>query len=126
MTCAAHLVFVGDGNNVARSLAVGCGKLGARFTLACPDRYAFSPEFADRLRREIPGAKWAVVHDPRQAVADATAIYTDVWCSMGQEAEADERRQAFAAYQVNQTLVDAAPQDAIFLHCLPAARRGSH
>jgi ornithine carbamoyltransferase len=118
----AHVVFVGDGNNVARSLAVGCGKLGIRFTLACPADYCFPQNFMDRLHRELPNWQPSVVDNPHKAVADATAIYTDVWCSMGQEAEADQRRKVFAGYQVNDALIKRAPKDVVFLHCLPARR----
>jgi ornithine carbamoyltransferase len=116
------LAYVGDGNNVARSLAVGCGKVGMKFVVASPKGYEFNADFLARLKREVPELKMTLSSDPREAVKKASAIYTDVWASMGQEAEADERRKAFAAYQVNASLMAHAPSDAHFMHCLPARR----
>lgn len=118
----AKLVFVGDGNNVARSLAIGCTKLGLQFTLASPPQYTFRPEFLEQLRGNAPQAQVEQVSDPRAAVEGAAAIYTDVWCSMGHEKEEKHRRQAFAPFQVNERLLGSAPDDAVFLHCLPARR----
>jgi ornithine carbamoyltransferase len=115
------VVFVGDGNNVARSLAVGCGKLGATFVLACPSGYEFDAAFLGRCRAEI-GWQPETTHDPAAAVAGADVIYTDVWTSMGQEAERDERLRQFAPYQVNAALLAKAPGHCRVLHCLPAHR----
>lgn len=115
------LAFVGDGNNVARSLAVACAKLGARFALASPTKHSFDPGFASQVEEEVPGAEIVTTEDPIAAVRDADAVYTDVWSSMGQEAEAQQRRQDFAQYQVDQKLMRHAPR-AYFLHCLPAHR----
>ena len=117
-----HLVFVGDGNNVAHSLALICAMLEMRFTLACPDGYDMDAAWVDRVMSQYPQAKIHRTSDPRAAVQDADAIYTDVWASMGQEAEAAERREAFADYQVNADLMSQAPSGARVLHCLPAIR----
>lgn len=117
-----HLVFVGDGNNVAHSLALICAMLDMKFTLACPEGYAMDEEWVSRVRKQYPDASIVQNDDPRAAVADADAIYTDVWTSMGQEAESVTRKQAFAAYQVNAELMAAAPDHARVLHCLPAVR----
>ncbi len=116
------LTWVGDGNNVARSLALGCGRLGMRFAIATPPGYEFEPAFLARLKQEVPNLDLLVTHDPREAVRKATAIYTDVWASMGQEAEQEIRRRAFADYQVNGRLMSQAPADCYFMHCLPARR----
>ena len=116
------LAFIGDGNNVARSLALGCGKSGMRFAIAAPKQYQFGDDFLAVLKRDVPDLDLLVTTDPHEAVRDASAIYTDVWTSMGQEAEASIRRQAFADYQVNARLMAQAPADAYFMHCLPAHR----
>lgn len=116
------LVFVGDGNNVARSLAVGCGLLGARFILAAPNGYGFDEPFLTTLRTRLPGADVIVNGSPMHAVGDADVIYTDVWTSMGQEAERDRRRQEFAGFQVNEELLALAPAHTRVMHCLPANR----
>ncbi len=116
------LAFVGDGNNVSRSLAVACGKLGMKFVLAAPQGYEFDGEFLALAKRDAPDLKLTVTSDPRQAVKNALAVYTDVWASMGQEAESQQRRQAFADYQVNADLMSHAPKGAYFMHCLPARR----
>ena len=116
------LAYVGDGNNVARSLAIGCGKLGIRFVLAAPTEYQFDADFMAVLKRDVPKLKLTVTTDPRKAVADAVAVYTDVWTSMGQESETAARRTALADYQVNAEMLSHAPQGALFMHCLPARR----
>jgi ornithine carbamoyltransferase len=117
------VVFVGDGNNVAMSLAVGCAKVGAKFVLACPPGYEFDAEFRGRYAAEFPGAAFPeVTNDPAAAVRSADAIYTDVWTSMGQEAEREERLFRFAPYQVNAALLAKAPAGCKVLHCLPAHR----
>lgn len=118
----ASLAYVGDGNNVARSLALACGRVGMRFVLAAPEKYQFDDDFRELLRRETPQLALAETTDPRLAVRNATAVYTDVWASMGQEGEAEVRRKDFAAFQVNAELMAAAPSDAVFMHCLPAHR----
>jgi len=116
------LVFVGDGNNVARSLAVASALLGLEFILACPEGYSFTGGFHERFAETFPGVPLRVDHDPFHAAKDADVIYTDVWASMGQEDEAEARRRVFEPYQVNEPLLAEAHSDAIFLHCLPAHR----
>lgn len=115
------LAYVGDANNVARSLAEGCGKTGMHLAMATPEGYRFSPEVLAELKRDTPDLKLTVTDDPRKAVKDAVAVYTDVWTSMGQEAETEKRLRDFAAYQVNGELMSLAP-NACFMHCLPAKR----
>lgn len=116
------LAFVGDSNNVARSLAVACAKLGVPFAIASPKGYLFDQAFTQELARECPGANLLQTHDPVEAVRGATAVYTDVWTSMGQEGERAARTKAFAPFQVNQKLLRHAADQACFLHCLPARR----
>ncbi|MEX2118475.1 MAG: ornithine carbamoyltransferase [Pirellulales bacterium] len=116
------LAYVGDGNNVARSLAAGCGKVGLKFAMAAPKAYQFDPRFVSDLKREVPDLKLSVSTNPRQAVRDAVVVYTDVWASMGQESEAQARAKAFAGYQVNEELLSHAPKGVYFMHCLPAHR----
>ncbi|TWT86033.1 ornithine carbamoyltransferase [Neorhodopirellula pilleata] len=117
-----HLVFVGDGNNVSRSLALASAMLGVRFTLACPEGYEFDQPWLDRIAARYPNSIVDQMTDPHEAVRTADAIYTDVWTSMGQEAESITRRKAFANYQVNSKLMQSAPKTARVLHCLPAVR----
>jgi ornithine carbamoyltransferase len=116
------VAFVGDGNNVARSLAVGCGKLGIRFVLAAPKGYEFDEAFLKRYRQEVPEGDLHQTTDPRQAVRGADFVYTDVWASMGQEDERSERSKKFASFQVNAALLKLAPGHARVMHCLPAHR----
>jgi ornithine carbamoyltransferase len=116
------LVFVGDGNNVARSLAVACGKVGVRFVLAAPNGYGFDAPFLEKYRRQVPGGELVLNGEPGHAVAEADVIYTDVWASMGQEGEAERRRLEFAAFQVNAGLLRQAPAHTRVMHCLPAHR----
>jgi ornithine carbamoyltransferase len=116
------LAFVGDGNNVARSLAVAAALLSMNFVLAAPPGYEFPPEFHARFAARFPDVSLVVERDPRQAAMAADVVYTDVWASMGQEHEADKRREVFAPYQVNDKLLSLAAPDVIFLHCLPARR----
>ena len=117
-----RMTWVGDGNNVARSLAVGCAKSGVEFVAASPPGYELDAKFLKKLAKEIPTAKLTQTSDAMDAVSGASAIYTDVWASMGQETEQEQRRRDFADYQVNAKLMSAAPADAIFMHCLPARR----
>jgi ornithine carbamoyltransferase len=116
------LAFVGDGNNVARSLAVACALLGVKLVLAAPSDYQLSRGFTSRLQEKVPGASIELTTDPFEAVKGADVVYTDVWASMGQEAEQEKRKQVFAPYQVNARLMSAAPSHARFMHCLPAKR----
>jgi ornithine carbamoyltransferase len=119
-----HLVYVGDGNNVALSLAHAAGKVGMHFTIACPPGYEPSADILTEARADgaTTGAEITVVHDPKEVLGTADAVYTDVWTSMGQENESAERQHAFRGYQINRALMDLAPPDALFLHCLPAHR----
>jgi ornithine carbamoyltransferase len=116
------IVFVGDGNNVARSLAIACGKIGGRFILARPDGYGFDADFADKFAKFVGGPFPLETSDPAAAVKNADVIYTDVWTSMGQEAERELRLKQFAPYQVNAALLAKAPRHVKVLHCLPAHR----
>lgn len=118
------LAFVGDGNNVAHSLMVTGTRMGVHVAVAAPEGYepdAAITEEAQRLAHAA-GGTLTVTNDPEEAVDGAHAVYTDVWTSMGQEAEAATRRKVFQSYQVNEDLFSQARPDAIFLHCLPAKR----
>lgn len=119
-----RVAYVGDGNNVAHSLALGAARLGVTLVLATPPGYEPAEDILAVARREATqtGAHILLLHDPWEAVASADAVYTDVWTSMGKEAEAEVRRQVFSPYQVNQALFAAAKPDAVFMHCLPARR----
>jgi ornithine carbamoyltransferase len=117
-----RLVWVGDGNNVARSLVEGCGHLGVELVVCTPPGYELDEKFLNDARREFPKLELTTTHDPREAVREAAAVYTDVWASMGQESERAQRRRDFAAYQVNGQLMATARDDALFMHCLPAHR----
>ena len=117
-----HIVFVGDGNNVSQSLALIAAMLDMKFTLACPDGYEMDADWLSRVTAAYPNASIETHHDPAAAVKTADAIYTDVWTSMGQEAEMAARRQAFADFQLNAALMQCAPSHARVLHCLPAVR----
>ncbi len=116
------VAFVGDGNNVARSLAWACAKLGVHFILAAPAGYELPRAELERIRNACDGAEVRQTHDPIAAVQAADAIYCDTFVSMGQEAEAAAREQDFAAFQVNERLIAVAPEHAIVMHCLPAHR----
>ncbi|MDX1565865.1 MAG: ornithine carbamoyltransferase [Phycisphaeraceae bacterium] len=116
-----HVVFVGDGNNVARSLARLCAKLSIHFTLCSPQSHQIDSEEWESIQNGA-GARIAQTTDPHETVRSADAIYTDTFVSMGQEAEKQQRLKAFEKYQVNEALVAAAPDHAIVLHCLPAYR----
>ena len=118
------VVFIGDGNNVATSLLHLCTKFGAHFTLASPEGYDFPAAVVEQARgfARASGSQITLLRDPFEAVREADVIYCDTWTSMGQEAEAEKRKAAFARYQVNDELVRAAKPDAIVMHCLPAHR----
>ncbi|HLJ12657.1 MAG TPA: ornithine carbamoyltransferase [Planctomycetaceae bacterium] len=116
------VAFIGDGNNVARSLAKATALMGMRFVVSSPAGYQLPPDFIAELKRRTPLADVTQTADPRDAVAQADVVYTDVWASMGQEAELDKRKLIFAPYQVNAALMAAAPPSARFMHCLPARR----
>lgn len=111
-------VFVGDGNNVAHSWLNAAPKLGMHFTLACPEGHDPNPDILNYAKQF--GTTVEVSHNPHAAVEDADVIYTDVWASMGQEAEAEAKKKAFLPFQVNAELVSKAKPDCIIMHCLPA------
>ena len=118
------LAFVGDGNNVAHSLMLSALRLGVNFSLATPPGYEANPDVVSQASAlaAVSGARLRITTDPEEAVAGASAVYTDVWASMGTEHEAEKRRKAFRAYQVTENLFALAAPDAIFMHCLPAHR----
>jgi ornithine carbamoyltransferase len=119
-----RLAYVGDGNNVAHSLMEAGALSGMHVTVATPRGYGPSPEVTRRAM-ELAGAHGGsinVVHDPRSAVHDADAVYTDAWVSMGEDAERVRRLSDLHAYQVNDALMRAARPEAVFMHCLPAHR----
>jgi ornithine carbamoyltransferase len=118
------VAFIGDGNNVCQSIMVLCAKRGYHFTVACPEGFEPNRTIVETCRSiaEKNGAPLTVTHDPAEAVADAAVIYTDVWTSMGQESEAEERKKHFIGFQVNEALVKRAPADVLISHCLPAHR----
>lgn len=117
------LTYLGDGNNVAHSLMLGCALVGMNIRIACPKGYEPQQSVLEKAQR-LAGdrSKVSVIQDPKSAVTDAQILYTDVWASMGQEDLADARLPIFQPYQINQTLVDSADPDTIVLHCLPAHR----
>ena len=120
------IAYIGDANNVFRSLAFAAVKLGMELTIACPDKYGIPESFQKILKAVAAenGKDAGIVKqekDPHKAVEDVDVIYTDVWTSMGQEAEAEERRGIFLPYQVNQELIERAPK-AVLMHRLPAHR----
>jgi len=119
-----NITYMGDGNNVAHSLLFAGARLGVNVTISSPK--GFEPNLAAwQLATEdakATGAKLQVIYDPLEAVRNADVIYTDVWASMGQESEAQIRKQIFSPYQVNMKLFAHAKPDAIFMHCLPAHR----
>ncbi|MEC2077517.1 ornithine carbamoyltransferase [Metabacillus fastidiosus] len=116
--------YLGDGNNVAHSLMIGCAKVGMDFAIGCPKGYEPDSEVVEKAKAigAETGATITVTNDPTIAVLNADIIYTDVWASMGQESEQKERELAFADFQVNSKLTAYAKEDYHFLHCLPAHR----
>ena len=119
-----RLAYVGDGNNVAHSLMICSARLGMHFAIASPEGYDPNPDVVGEARQLAAEseAKLTVTRDPDLAVAGAHAVYTDVWASMGQEAEAETRKRVFRRYQVNEELFSKARPEAVFMHCLPAKR----
>jgi len=115
-----RVAFVGDGNNVAASLAFGSALSGIELAVASPDGYELDPEVVARARNL--GGAIELVSDPYEAVRDADAVYTDVWTSMGQETEREQRLHAFAGFTIDDALMKVARPEAVFLHCLPAHR----
>ena len=119
-----RVVYLGDGNNVANSLIIGCSMTGIDLKLACPQGYDPDPRFlAEGVRRSgIAGGSVKLVRDPEEACRGAHFLYTDVWTSMGQEEESEKRRKDLAAYQLNTDRLNDADPGAKVLHCLPAHR----
>jgi ornithine carbamoyltransferase len=116
-----HVVYIGDGNNIAASLIEASALTGFALTVISPHGYRPKTEVVERARSISTGKLQVTLTDDIAALDDSTAIYTDVWASMGHESERDARRKAFERYQVNQAVMDAAPE-AVFMHCLPAHR----
>ncbi|MEZ7792667.1 ornithine carbamoyltransferase [Niallia circulans] len=118
------LAYIGDGNNVAHSLLIACSKVGVDISVATPPNYEVDKKVAELAYSfaKISGSKIILTHNPIEAVREADAIYSDVWTSMGQEAENEQRLKDFQGFQINAELVNHAKSDYIFLHCLPAHR----
>ena len=119
-----RVAYLGDGNNVANSLIIGCSMTGIDLTLACPEGYDPDPRFLKEgaRRADQAGGSVRLVRDPEEACRGAHFLYTDVWTSMGQEEESEKRRKDLAAYQLNMARLKEAAPDARILHCLPAHR----
>ncbi len=118
------MAYIGDGNNMAHSLLHGCSKVGLNLSIASPSGYTPQKEIVNNAEANAKymGSKIEILDDPVKAVKDADIIYTDVWASMGQETEVQERKKKFQKYQVNPQLVKNAKDDYLFMHCLPAHR----
>lgn len=123
-TRGIKVAFVGDGNNVAHSLMLTATRLNMDVSLGCPRGYEPKPEVLSEAMglAAVSGTRIEVLNDARKAVSGAHVVYTDVWASMGQEQEAEQRRMTFVPFQVNEELMAKARPDAIFMHCLPAKR----
>ncbi len=117
--CEIRVAWIGDGNNMANSWLNAACRLGFGLSLACPEGYDPDPAILNRAREAAP---ITLVRDPREAASGANVVTTDVWASMGQEGEAEARREAFRGFQVSRELMARARPNAIFLHCLPAHR----
>ncbi len=119
-----RFAYVGDGNNTCHSLMFAAAKLGVHISVGAPRGYEPDAEVVRRARRDArsTGARIVIVNDPQEAVSDAQAVYTDVWASMGFEAETERRREIFAPFRVTRKLMSAADRKAAFMHCLPAHR----
>jgi ornithine carbamoyltransferase len=118
------LAYLGDGNNVAHSLLLGCAKTAMHVRVATPPGFEPIPQVVHRAKEiaATTGGSVEIMNDPAQACRDADVLYTDVWASMGQESEADERALVFPGYQLDQRKVELAKEDVTVLHCLPAHR----
>ena len=116
-----RLAFVGDGNNMVHSWMLAASLLGVEFRLGCPPGYEPDPQIVAAVRH-APGPRMTITHSVEEAVRGADALYTDVWTSMGQEAEAERRREAFREYQLNAATLKLAKAGAVVMHCLPAHR----
>lgn len=118
------LSYIGDGNNVCNSLMLGCSLLGININISTPKGYEPQKEIVkiSTIYAKKSGGSIMITDDPVRAVKEINAIYTDVWASMGQESEAEERKKIFADYQLNSNLLSYAPEDTLIMHCLPAHR----
>lgn len=116
-----RLAFIGDGNNVANSLIEAASVMGVRIVVACPEGHEPNPEVIERAKA-VSKADIIILRDPKEAAGKADVIYTDVWVSMGQEAEAEKRKARFRPYQINNALLSCAKEDVTVMHCLPAHR----
>ncbi|OHC06283.1 MAG: ornithine carbamoyltransferase [Planctomycetes bacterium RIFOXYD2_FULL_41_16] len=117
------IAFIGDGNNVARSLAQICAKLRIHFHLASPKGYELAPDFVSKTKQMADGNDLIHLYqDPKEAAEKANVLYTDTWVSMGQETEEEVRKQAFKDFQINSDLLKSAKDDVKVMHCLPAHR----
>jgi ornithine carbamoyltransferase len=116
------LAYIGDGNNVARSLVVACVRLGLRFAIASPEKYALEKRFAEQWAAQAKPGQLLCCVDPREALQGADVVYTDTWTSMGQEDQKQQRINDFAGYQINRQLLDAVDRPVKVMHCLPAYR----
>jgi ornithine carbamoyltransferase len=118
------VAYVGDGNNVSHSLMLGAARIGLTVSIGTPSGFEPNQEIVEKAKAgaKKTGAKIIVTNDPVEAVKNADAVYTDVWASMGQEKEAEERKKIFLPYQVNSGLMKHAKKNALFMHCLPAHR----
>lgn len=118
------VAYIGDGNNMAHSLIIGCLKTGMHMSVACPENYMPRADYVER-GKELAAKEetnFIVTTSPSEAVKDADVVITDVWASMGQEDEAKERKKAFANFQISKELMEHAKENALVLHCLPAHR----
>jgi ornithine carbamoyltransferase len=112
------LTFIGDGNNVAHSLINGCTKVGIAVRIACPKGYEPDETVIREARKA--GGNVEVLHDVRDAASGADVLYTDVWASMGEEAQAEQKKHAFSGFTIDERAVKAAQEEALIMHCLPA------
>ncbi len=119
-----NVAYIGDGHNMCHTLIIGCLKVGMNLSIACPEKYMPKDEYINRGHElaEIEGTSFNIYTSPKDAIKNADVVITDVWFSMGQEKEAEERRNSFKGYQVNHNLMSLAKSNAILLHCLPAHR----
>ncbi|VAX41731.1 Ornithine carbamoyltransferase [hydrothermal vent metagenome] len=117
-----HLVYIGDGNNVAASLVKISAMMNLRVTVCTPKGYEMEAAVLDEIKQQHPTSEILTTTNPQEAVSNADVIYTDVWASMGQEAEAEARKKIFQPFQINASLMSAAPANCQFMHCLPAHR----
>lgn len=118
------VAYIGDGNNMAHSLIIGCLKVGMNFSIACPKEYMPNEEYITRGKEiaSLEGTSFNVFNDPTEAIKDADVVLTDAWSSMGQKEKAEEKIKYFKGYQINDDLMALAKSNAMVLHCLPAHR----